>query len=148
MAYLPFDALARKLILDRFLASSRPPEVAEIAASLDVDATEAARSLDRLAGEHVVVLERGSHRIEMVAPFSAIPTSHVVSDGEREWFVNCAWDALALAFLVERDCRIRSRCPDCDAPIELTARGPEVEGEAIFHISVPARRWWEDIRFT
>ena len=32
--------------------------------------------------------------------------------------------------------------------ITVHARAGEVEGDAIFHVAVPARRWWDDIGYT
>jgi len=148
VAYLSIDALARLQVLEHLVRTSRAPAVSQVAAELGVTDRETAEAFDRLEKVHAFVLEEGTRRIEMAPPFSAVETSHVVSDGEREWFSSCAWEALGLLPLLGCDGTIRSVCPDCEAQIDLVVKGKETTGDVIFHIAVPAKHWWADIRFT
>jgi hypothetical protein len=86
----------------------------------------------------------------MLNPFSAVEAPHRVEAGGREWFANCAWDALGIPAALHTDGSVRSECPDCGEPLELEVRDGElVRGsELLVHFVVPARRWWDDISFT
>jgi hypothetical protein len=77
----------------------------------------------------------------MAEPFSAVPTAFAVRAGDRRWWANCAWDALAIPPLVGVDAVVETACPDCGEA--LTDRG-----DAVAHFAVPARDWWRSIGFT
>ena len=87
----------------------------------------------------------------MANPFSAVPTPFLVEIGDLSWWGNCIWDALGIAAMVKGDARIVTGCADCSDEMELRVEGGRLrtEGEeGIIHFSVPARRWWENIKFT
>ena len=94
--------------------------------------------LRELAERHVVVLdERG--RIRMAHPFAGHHTGARVDAGGRPWWGNCAWDGYGIAAALG--------LPEA----EITAQGITVGldgGDAVFHVAVPARRWWDDIGHT
>ena len=120
----------RRRILESFAATGAPPSVPD------------GPALQGLQAAHVVVL--GPDReISMAHPFAAHHTGARVDSGDRTWWGNCAWDALGIvAALGLPDARVTSH------GIALEVAGGAVDGEAVFHVSVPARQWWDDIAFT
>jgi hypothetical protein len=145
------DLRIRNHVYASFVRDGRAPGPADTAAELELAPDDVAGAYRRLHDAHALVLEPGSTRIRMLNPFSAVPTPHVVEAAGRDWFANCAWDALGIPHALHLgDARIRSECPDCDAQLELELRGGELTrgGELVVHFVVPARRWWDDIGFT
>lgn len=107
---------------------------------------ELEQRLRMLHEHHLVVLDRDGS-IRMALPFSAIPTDHVVRSGDRLWFANCAWDALAIPAALNIDADIEAPWLDDDTPVALRIVDGELVGQldAYVHFVVPARRWWDDI---
>ncbi len=72
---------------------------------------------------------------------------HRVHDGDREWWANCAWDALAIPLLVGTDARIESEWLDDGTPLCLEVRAGALTGagDGAIHFARPARFWWDDI---
>jgi hypothetical protein len=87
----------------------------------------------------------------MANPFSAVPTPFLVTAGERSWWGNCIWDAMGIAAMVRHDARVLTGCGDCNDAMQVRIEdgmARMAEGEGIVHFSVPARRWWDNIKFT
>jgi hypothetical protein len=87
----------------------------------------------------------------MANPFSAVPTPFLVETRSQEWWGNCIWDALGIAAMVKQDAHISTGCGDCNDALSILIRGGSARmegGEGIIHFSVPARRWWDNIKFT
>jgi hypothetical protein len=121
----------RRRIMEAFAATGAPPALT----------VADAPTLRRLAERHVVALDGGGLR--MAHPFAAHRDGARVRSGGRTWWGNCAWDALGIvAALGLRDAGIDG------GDITLAVTGGEVAGEALFHVLVPARHWWDDIGFT
>jgi hypothetical protein len=104
--------------------------------------------LRRLHDAHAVVLdERGE--ILMANPFSAVPTPYRVEAGGKAWYANCAWDAFGIPAALHVDGHVSCTCPDCGEPIEVdVGLARELPRGPVFHVVVPAARWWDDIVFT
>ena len=106
-------------------------------------------SLIRLAASHRLVLAPGSVAIWMAHPFSGVPTAYPVETATRQYWANCAWDALGIPALLGVDARARTLCPDCGEPLEIDVRdGTATSTGACVHFAVPPRRFWDDIGFT
>src|SRR5581483_11704304 len=117
----------RRRIFASFAATGDPPEVLH------------SPELRELVVGHVVVLDGGG-RIRMAHPFAGHRDGACLKEGDRSWWGNCAWDALGIAAaLGVRDATVTGN------GITVALRGGQVIDEAVFHVSVPARRWWEDI---
>jgi hypothetical protein len=87
--------------------------------------------------------DAGAPRIVMAHPFAGHPEGARVDAPGRSWWGNCAWDALGIvAALGLREATIAAD------GLSLTVRDGDVAGDALFHVAVPARRWWEDIADT
>ncbi|HSD83610.1 MAG TPA: organomercurial lyase, partial [Anaerolineae bacterium] len=87
--------------------------------------------------------------IRMAPPFSGVPTQHVVEAGGKQYFANCAWDALGVPAALHVPGVVHSRCEQSGAPLHLQVGldGPE-PSDWLFHCLVPAAKWWNDIVFT
>jgi hypothetical protein len=120
----------RRAIMRSFAASGEPPEVDD------------RMTLELLAARRVVVLD-GEGRVLMAPPFAAHRNGTRVTSGGREWWGSCAWDGLGLvAALGLRDATLASN------GIEVEVRDGRVDGDLLFHVSTPARRWWGDLADT
>lgn len=117
-------------------------ELAHVAGGLDA----LAERLGALHDHHQLVLD-GDGVIRMALPFSAVPTEHVVRSGERSWFANCAWDALAIPAALGADAVIDAPWAGDGSPVDLRVVDGELVGDldGVVHFVVPARRWWDDI---
>ena len=81
----------------------------------------------RLHDAHALVLEPGTAEIRMLNPFSAVETPHRVHADGRDWYANCAWDALGHPGRAARRTASSSRaCPDCGEQLELEVRDGEL----------------------
>ena len=70
--------------------------------------------------------------------------------GDRRWFANCAWDALAIPAALGTDAEIDAPWLDGGSPVDLRIVDGRLEGDtdACVHFVVPARHWWDDIVHT
>jgi hypothetical protein len=121
------DLSLRRAIFQSFAATGRPGEHGDV------------RSL---AKQHVVALD-DEGKIWMAHPFAAHHDGARVDSGGRTWWGNCAWDAFGIVAALGLD-----EATITAQDIELQVSGGEIQGAAIFHVLVPARRWWDDIGFT
>lgn len=144
----PYDRSIRNATYAAFVDFGRAPtldEVAQRTSSVPADIDAAWR---RLAEDHALVLD-ATGAILMANPFSAIETPHVVEAAGRSWFANCAWDAFGIGAALGVDSTIHTMCPDCEERVDLEVRGGRpLDESSVFHVLVPARAWWNDIRFT
>jgi hypothetical protein len=141
------DGLLRHRIHRRLADTGEAPSFPEIAAWTG-GAAAAEAALGRLHEAHAVVLDDDRRSIRMALPFSAVPTGHAVVAGDRRWWANCAWDALALPPLLGVDAEIEATWADTGAPVDLAVRGDALVGAGVdgfVAYGIPARRWWDDI---
>ena len=142
------DYEVRRLIYDDLIESSAMPAAVQLADRLGRDIGEVMASFGRLKEGHVLVLQEGDQEVLMANPFSAVPTPFIVYIGDKSWWGNCIWDALGLAAMVGGDASITTACGDCNDAMQVRIQGGSVGGEGIAHFSVPASRWWDNIKFT
>ena len=142
------DLAVRNWIYRSFVETARPAGVADIAAETRWSPAEAEACLCRLHDKHALVLEPERPAILMLNPFSCVPTPHRVEAAGRWWYANCGWDAFGILAALDVDGRISSSCPDCADPIEIDVRDRRPShDEHVFHVLLPAERWWDDIVF-
>ena len=133
------------------MSGAAMPLTAEIARHLNLQHDDVRTSFRRMKDARILVLQEGDAEILMANPFSAVPTPFLVEAGGHSWWGNCIWDAMGIAAMLNRDARISTACGDCnDAMLLLVQEGSlRLEnGEGMIHFSVPARRWWDNIKFT
>lgn len=93
--------------------------------------------VEQLEQAHVIVRD-GSGAIRMAHPFAAHDEGATVTDARtgRRWRGNCAWDAFGIAAALKlADCTIESD-------------GVTATDDSVFHVEVPAARWWDDPGYT
>lgn len=138
------DLQLRLAILRHFAETGRAPDHATLAGWGIDDPTSA---LQRLHDAHAVVLDENG-RIIMANPFSGVPTIWQVWDGERGWFANCAWDAIAIPIALGIDARIEAPWLD-GGEVQLSMIDGNAVGENGFiHFEVAAAHWWDDVVHT
>ncbi len=144
------DLQARRIIHESFVSTGCRIDLVDLAWALGCSTSEARRCFDRLEARHVIVRDPGSGEIEMAVPFSAVAQPHEVFVGDACYWANCAWDALGILAALGTSGRVVSSCADCDERITLQVEDGRLvaEGAALMHLVVPARQWWDDIRFT
>lgn len=142
----------RKFVFDHFLEHGRPPVLEEIMRKFGLGRREAFDVLKELEAARHLLLLRGTQRILMAWPFSAIPTPFGVTVHKGKYFANCSWDSIAFRAMLDEDVQIDSFCHHCGEPlgIELGKDGRiAVEPEGVLvYIGIPAAKWWDDIANT
>ncbi len=142
------DQKVRRHIYDRIMKTGIAPSAAETAAALSTPLAEVQASLQRLAGAHMLVLQKDTGEVLMANPFSAVPTPFLVQAGERLYFGNCIWDAMGIPAMLHQDAVIRASCGDCGTAMTLRITNGSLEpAEGIAHFALPAAHWWDDIVF-
>jgi hypothetical protein len=111
---------------------------------------EATETLRELVEIRAVALVKGTSRILMAWPFSAVTTPFVARARGRSYMTNCAWDAIAVhAMLGEEPVDVESFCHHCAAPVRIALRdGRALEVEpstTIVYLALRPSEWWEDI---
>jgi hypothetical protein len=123
----------RRTIVEALAATGAPPAV------------EDGPELRSLAAQHVVVLAEadGGVRVHMAHPFAGHREGARVDAGGRTWWGSCAWDGLGIvAALGLPEATVTS------GAVALRVRDGALLDDALFHVAVPARHWWDDIGFT
>ena len=146
---MELDLEVKLAIYGHFAAVGRPPSVADVAKRVGAPVSEVRETFGRLRGRRLLVLERDGESIRMAPPFSGVPTQHRVTSAGVSYYANCAWDALAIPAALHRPATVHSRCEQSLEPLELAVSeaGPEAS-DWLFHCTVPAAKWWDDIVFT
>ena len=146
---MDFDTQVKLAIYRHFAETGRRPSPAEVAEVVGTDAGSVLEAYPRLRAQRVLALEPDGSAIRMAPPFSGVPTQHSVIAGGKQYFANCAWDALGVLAALHQPGEVHSRCEQSGAPLILNVglEGPE-PSTWLFHCLVPAARWWDDIVFT
>ena len=143
------DYQTRRYILDHLRSTGQLPDAAQTATALQLPDPEIEAAYRRLHDGHIIVLQENGRDILMANPFSAVPTPFNVEIAGRVWWGNCIWDAMGIVALFKQDATIRTACADCNDSMVLTFENNALkQGEGVIHFEVPARRWWDNIRFT
>jgi hypothetical protein len=139
----------RKSIFDQFLAHSAPPVVEELMTRFSLSREATSEVLRGLEAARHIALVKGTDRILMAFPFSAVATAFRVEVGDQRYFANCAWDAIAFHAMLGSPVRVDSFCHHCGTPIALELRDGRAvlvdPPETVVYLAVPAARWWDDI---
>lgn len=144
-----FDIAIRNFLYQRFIKTGRTPRATHVADQFALSLDEAEAAFRRLHDAHALVLEADALEIRMLNPFSCVPSAWRVQAAGRTWYSNCAWDSFAVCAALHTDGRVESSCADCGEPIEVDVRDRRaVPDDHLFHVLVPAQRWWDDIVFT
>jgi len=132
-----------------FAETTHRPEPHEVAERTGLAIADVLAAYRELRAQRLLLLEEDGATIRMAPPFSGVPTQHRARVDDREYFANCAWDALAIPAALRRPGRVLSRCEQSLDPLDLEVGrdGPEAS-TWLFHCLVPAAQWWDDLVFT
>lgn len=138
-------------VYEHFVEKARPPVVEELMSHFDLSRAEVVEVLKDLEQSRHLALVRGTARILMAFPLSAIATPFRVAADGRDYFANCAWDAVAFHTMLgtDTDIRIDSYCHHCGSPIVVEmSSGHAVTvdpANTIVYLALRPTQWWEDI---
>lgn len=146
---MDFDTQIKLAVYRHFAETARRPSPGEVAELVGSDVGSVLDAYPRLRAQRVLALEADGSSIRMAPPFSGVPTQHVVIVGGKQYFANCAWDALGVPAALHRPGAVHSRCEQSGEPfhLEVGLEGPK-PSTWLFHCLVPAAKWWDDIVFT
>ena len=136
-------------VYEHFVEHSRPPVVEELMETFSMTRAQTVEVLRELVDARHIALVRGTARILMAFPFSAIATPFRVRADGRDYFANCAGDAVELHSMLAKDIEIDSHCHHCGGSIRIDMTGgsaARVEPQAtIVYLALRPTQWWEDI---
>jgi hypothetical protein len=146
---MDFDTQVKLAVYRHIAETTGTPTVEAVAAAVGASGEEVREAYRRLSAKRALVLEPDGVSIRMAMPFSGIATQHRVRVDGKEYFANCAWDALGVIAALQRPGAVLSRCEQTLEPIEFAVgeNGPAPE-LCVIHFAVPAAHWWKDIVFT
>lgn len=143
------DQRVRLFIFEHFAEHASPPVVEQLMTWFELDRGAAGDVLHKLVDARHIALVKGTARILMGFPFSAIATPFRVLANGRTYFANCAWDAIAFHSMLGTEIAIDSFCHHCAAPIRIEMRDGRAARvdppEAIVYLALRPTQWWEDI---
>ena len=123
---------ARLYVFRHFLEHAVPPVVEQLMSEFNLSRDDTMELLNELADARSIALVKGTDRILMAWPFSAVATPFRVRARGGDYFANCSWDAIAFhTMLGEADVDIDSFCHHCATPIRIELRS-----------GVATRVWW------
>ncbi|KAK2593471.1 hypothetical protein QQS21_008844 [Conoideocrella luteorostrata] len=136
-------------IICSFLAHQRPPTVSEIAKKFECTEMTARLGMQALADDHGVVLQPKSHEVWVAHPFSATPTTCVVSSGERKWWGNCAWCSFGVMHLAGGTATLTTKLGAIGDEVIVSAKdGKLLDQDYVLHFPVPMRNAWDNVIYT
>ena len=139
----------RTFVYHHFAETTRPPSVDEAAARFSLSTEEAGSVFEELHQRHAFFLKPGTRSILMANPFSGIETPFKVHANGKTYFANCAWDSLGIPAALHTDAEIEAACSQSGKSINLIVKGGQVSGsDALIHLLVPFRDWYNDLIFT
>ncbi len=146
---MEFVTQVKLAVYRHFAETGQRPSPQDVASRVRSDVEGVLEAYQRLRAQRLLVLEADGASIRMAPPFSGVPTQHVVEAAGKQYFANCAWDALAVPAALHLPAEVHSRCAQSGEPLHLKVGldGPE-PSNWLFHCLVPAAKWWEDIVFT
>src|SRR5881397_2101933 len=145
----------RKYIFEHFEEHATAPVLEQIMRKFRLDRTSAFNLLTDLQSARHIALLTGTQRILMAFPFSSIVTPFrvTVTGKEKEYFANCAWDAVAIHVTLGKEQWISSYCHHCSEDIKIHLKEQMVirlqtNNSPLIYLALPASKWWENIVLT
>jgi Alkylmercury lyase len=145
----------RKYIFEHFEEHTTAPVLEQIVRKFELDRASAFKVLADLQSARHIALLTGTQRILMAFPFSSIVTPFrvKVAGKEKEYFANCAWDAVAIHVALGKEQWISSYCHHCSEDIKIHLRDQRVisqhsDNPPVVYLALPASKWWENILLT
>jgi hypothetical protein len=120
-----FDTTVKLAIYSHLARTTGPPTPAQVAAAVRASVPDVEAAFQRLYQKRVLVLESDGASIRMAPPFSGVETQHRVRVARKEYFANCAWDALGVIAALRQPGEVFSRCEQTLEPLYLQVHGPD-----------------------
>ena len=111
-------------------------------------AAQAGEAFAELHRRHALFLDEATGAIRMAHPFSAIPTDFVVHANGKQYWANCAWDALGIPAALGARAVVEMGYAGTGerAQLRVPVAGPD-DGVRV-HFLLPFARWYDDLVFT
>jgi len=145
----------RKFIFEHFEENATAPVLEQIMRKFRLDRISASKVLEELQSARHISLLPGTQRILMAFPFSGIVTPFrvKVNGKDKEYFANCAWDAVAIHVTLGKDQWISSYCHHCSEDIKIHLKEQKVvpqptNNTPLIYLALPASKWWKNIVLT
>ena len=145
----------RKYIFEHFEEHTTAPALEQIMRKFRLDRTSAFKVLVELQSARHIALLTGTQRILMAFPFSSIVTPFrvKVTGKDKEYFANCAWDAVAVHVTLGKEQWIYSYCHHCSEDIKIHLKdqklvSQQLDNQPLVYLALPASKWWENIVLT
>lgn len=140
----------RKFVFDYFVEYSRAPHVEEIMGRFKISKQEVFDAQDSLEKARLLYRLKGTQRILMAHPFSNMPTPFLVrTENGKRYYANCAWDSIALHFVLSQPVQVESYCFHCNDPVQLGLKNERLvekkPEDVLIHFSKPLAQWWDDV---
>jgi hypothetical protein len=140
---------ARLSIFEHFLEHAAPPVAEQVMNEFSLSRSAATNVLRELEAARHIALVKGTARILMAFPFSAIATPFRVTTRGQTYFANCAWDAIAFHAMLADDVRVDSFCHHCAAPIQVELKAGHATHvdppDSLVYLALRPTEWWSDI---
>jgi hypothetical protein len=145
----------RKYIFEHFEEHTTAPVLEQIIRKFGLDRASAFKTLVDLQSARHIALLTGTQRILMAFPFSSIVTPFrvKVAGKDKEYFANCAWDAVAIHVALGKEQWISSYCHHCSEDIKIHLKdqrrvSAQSDSQPLVYLALPASKWWENILLT
>ena len=145
----------RKYIFEHFEEHTTAPVLEQIMRKFGLDRASAFKALIDLQSARHIAFLTGTQRILMAFLFSSIVTSFrvKVAGNDKEYFANCAWDAVAIHVALGKEQWISSYCHHCSEDINMHLKDQRVisqqsDNGPLVYLALPASKWWENIVLT
>ena len=139
----------RLYIFQHFLEGAAPPVLEQVMSRFSLSRAAATDVLAKLEAARHIALVKGTARILMAFPFSAIATPFQVTVRGRSYFANCAWDAIAFHAMLGDNTKVESFCHHCAQPVHIElkdGRATQVDpAESLVYLALRPTEWWSDI---
>lgn len=124
------------------------PSSEKLAQQLSKPLEEIEASLNRLHAAHALLLHPHVCRPWVVHPFALAPGSCWVQTANRGYWANCLYCAFGICAAVRSDAVITTRYGgEADSVKYVIKNGQAQESDDVFHLSTPARHWWDNVVF-
>jgi hypothetical protein len=148
-------AEVRKYVFDYFREHTSAPVLEQIMQRFKLDRSGASKALAELESAHHIFLVPGTQRILMAFPFSGVVTPFrvTISDDQKKYFANCAWDAVAFHVMLRKEQWIESFCHHCAENMTIHLKDQDKisshpSDDPMVFLSLPAAKWWDNIMLT
>lgn len=149
MALNDYLMSGRNAIFRYLVETGNVPSVNELAADLSLPIPTTKQLLNDLHNERVLFLGNDGN-IQMLWPFSGVPTVFKVIANNISYWANCAFDAVAIPAALNTDAVISAQFayPSQD-PVTICVKDGKISpGEHLVNMPLPVREWYKDIVYT